>query len=434
MFNDIQSSGLFDKIEQMIKDKIEEEKEQKKYSNETEQLIRIYILIMKGRESKQEKIDICANVIEKNIINLLNIINKLKEEDNKEINNEQRNEEIERQIQQSAQLIRVIHLIREQDPNSEEDWETRIADQIMKIVKERICPLIHLNCPPQINCQQYINIPQSPAIIELKSDVFQNLFNVSKNNQEFNDILLNDHNIIPHLIHPLIQFASESQLKKKTNSQEQHDQQQTESFSSLSLITSSIDLLSNTNNYIINNNKCKVVINAPNVLRSFISLSGYKINIHFSQENDQQTFAVRHSSRGCLWNIHYSGDASAHSELVNTRYVRVLIIAISTASGAGEEQDDEIYWGLFRISNFLSNLHQGRNNDEPPFQYFPPQPLLVHRSVEQIEEEGGNEEIESQLINEGNGWNIKDEVNETKGWILNYFTEQGNQRPDWYNY
>ncbi|KAA6365613.1 MAG: hypothetical protein EZS28_038860 [Streblomastix strix] len=347
MFNDIQSSGLFDKIEQMIKDKIEVEKEQKKYSNEAEY---------------------------------------------------------------------------EKDPNSEEDWETRIADQIMKIVKERICPLIHLNCPPQINCQQCINIPHSPALQELKSAIFQNLFNVSKNNQQFIDILVNDHNIIPHLTHPLIQFASESQLKKKTNSQVQHDQQQTESSSSISLITSSINLLDD----LINNNKCKVVINTPNVLRSLCTLSGYKINIHFSQENDQQTFAVRHSSRGCLWQIQFWGDASVQTELVNARYVRVLVIAISTASGSGEEQDDEINGRLLRISKFLRHLHQGDYS-------FPPQPLLVRRSVEQIEEEGGNEEIDSQLIKKKSNYNIKTIRNEAKGRILNYFIEQGNTRPDWYN-
>ncbi|KAA6364820.1 MAG: hypothetical protein EZS28_039653, partial [Streblomastix strix] len=103
----------------------------------------------------------------------------------------------------------------------------------------------------------------------------------------------------------------------------------------------------------------------------------------------------------------------------------MLVITISTASGSGEEQDGEIFQGLYCISKFLKYLHQGNYS-------FPPQPLLVRRSDEQIEEEGGNEEIESQIINEGNffGCNIKDEANEAKGWILNYFIDQGNQRPD----
>ncbi|KAA6376247.1 MAG: hypothetical protein EZS28_028226 [Streblomastix strix] len=232
----------------------------------------------------------------------------------------------------------------------------------MKTMKERICPLIHLNCPPDINCQQCINVPQYPALIQLKSA-----------------------------------FASQSQFKKETDSQEQHDQQQSESFSSISLITSSINLLKSI--IYENNNICNVVINTPNALNSLITLTSYKINIHFSQQQDQQSLQVRSISRGCLQYIHEYGDASAQTELVNARYVRVLVIAFSTASGAGR-----------------------------PFT-FPPQHLLVRRSDEQIEEEGGNEEIESQLINKGFSGNIKIEAKVAKRRILNYFIEQGNQRP-----
>ncbi|KAA6363045.1 MAG: hypothetical protein EZS28_041428, partial [Streblomastix strix] len=102
----------------------------------------------------------------------------------------------------------------------------------------------------------------------------------------------------------------------------------------------------------------------------------------------QQQF--RHSSRGCLWHIQLYGDVSAYTELVNARYARVFVIAIGTASGSGEEQDDEIKDGLSYISIFLKCLHQGMIS-------FPPQPLLARSSIEQIEEQGGNEEIESQL-------------------------------------
>ncbi|KAA6375121.1 MAG: hypothetical protein EZS28_029352 [Streblomastix strix] len=120
------------------------------------------------------------------------------------------------------------------------------------------------------------------------------------------------------------------------------------------------------------------------------------------------------------------GDASAHSELVKARYVGVLVIAISTASGSGEEQGEEISNRLDNISNFLRCLNQGRNDYEPSF---PPQPLLARRSVEQIEEEGGNEQIDSQIINKGHYGHINNSANEAKAMILNYFIEQGNPRP-----
>ncbi|KAA6363923.1 MAG: hypothetical protein EZS28_040550 [Streblomastix strix] len=302
----------------------------------------------------------------------------------------------------------------------------------MKIMKEGICPLIHLNCPTDLNCQQRINIPQSPALIELKSAVFQTLNDASEDISEFKDTLVNDHSIIPHLTHLLIQFASQSQLDKKTDSQEQHNQQQSESSSSISFISSYINLLYylilyNYNNN--NNNICNVVINTPNALHSLCTLTSYKINIHFNQENDKQTFEVRSSSGEFLYSIQSCGDASTQTELVNARYAGALVIAISTAGGAGEENDWGICDRLRYISQFLSSLNKGRIND---YSSFPPQPLLARRSNEQIEEEGGNEEIESQISNKGLRGNMRNIASKVKGEILNYFIEQGNPRPSWY--
>ncbi|KAA6367233.1 MAG: hypothetical protein EZS28_037240 [Streblomastix strix] len=118
-----------------------------------------------------------------------------------------------------------------------------------------------------------------------------------------------------------------------------------------------------------------------------------------------------------------------HQE-VAVQYARVLVITISTASGHGEEQNGEIWDGLRYISSFLISLNQGRDYNA----IFPPQPLLARRSDEQIEEEGGNEEIDSQLINTEKNDDIKNSANRAKGEILNYFIEQGNPKPDWYNW
>ncbi|KAA6391694.1 MAG: hypothetical protein EZS28_012781 [Streblomastix strix] len=106
---------------------------------------------------------------------------------------------------------------------------------------------------------------------------------------------------------------------------------------------------------------------------------------------------VRSKSRDCFYWVHLCGDASDQSELVSVGYVGMCAITCSTAGGQSEEQDWEIYWGLFRISQFLKKLHLGRNYaGQPSFQ---PLPVLVQRSQEQIEEEGGNEEVDSQQIN-----------------------------------
>ncbi|KAA6378980.1 MAG: hypothetical protein EZS28_025492 [Streblomastix strix] len=115
------------------------------------------------------------------------------------------------------------------------------------------------------------------------------------------------------------------------------------------------------------------------------------------------------------------------SDLVNIRYARIRIISLSSAGGIGEEQYLEISNGLVQIFNFLGELLQGRNNLQPSF---PSLPLLVRRSEEQVEEEGGNEEVEAQIINDND---IRDEANKAKGRILNYFINNSNTRPMWYN-
>ncbi|KAA6396535.1 MAG: hypothetical protein EZS28_007941 [Streblomastix strix] len=116
--------------------------------------------------------------------------------------------------------------------------------------------------------------------------------------------------------------------------------------------------------------------------------------------------------------------------MINRHYkleVAVDIVQIDTVSGAGAEQDDEIFYRLRHISRFLRDIHQGKYISWLP--QFPPQHLLAHRSDEQIEEEGGNEEIDSQLINKENRGNINDEVKKAQGRILNRFIEQGNPGP-----
>ncbi|KAA6401279.1 MAG: hypothetical protein EZS28_003196 [Streblomastix strix] len=119
-------------------------------------------------------------------------------------------------------------------------------------------------------------------------------------------------------------------------------------------------------------------------------------------------------------------DASAQSELVDVGYARVFTVAISASGGHGEQQDQEIFRGLHSIFFFLNYL-QGAYS-------MPLQPLLVRRSVEQIEEEGAIEEIDAQLINDGHyNCNIKEQTNNVKRMILNYFINKSNRRPFQFN-
>ncbi|KAA6357198.1 MAG: hypothetical protein EZS28_047275 [Streblomastix strix] len=124
-----------------------------------------------------------------------------------------------------------------------------------------------------------------------------------------------------------------------------------------------------------------------------------------------------------------TSDAFAQVELANVGYGRVLTISISTAGGTEEQGDQEIYLGLNYTLNFIKDFHQGR------IYSFTPQHQLAQRVEEQIEAEGGCEEIDSQLINKGNGHYggyIKDNANWAKGMILNVFIDKSNSMPFWW--
>ncbi|KAA6387422.1 MAG: hypothetical protein EZS28_017050 [Streblomastix strix] len=159
-----------------------------------------------------------------------------------------------------------------------------------------------------------------------------------------------------------------------------------------------------------------------NIAKAIISFTdSYTQNRQGNQyeQINRQRLKVRYISRWCFYYIQVYGDAQDQSELVNVEYGRVTSIAFSTAGGIGEEQDKDIDVGLKRIWWFLRELNEGRNNDWKPS--FQPLPILAQRSIEQIEEEGANEEIDVQMNSNGLDCRIKYRANEAKTATLNLF-------------
>ncbi|KAA6361537.1 MAG: hypothetical protein EZS28_042936 [Streblomastix strix] len=151
---------------------------------------------------------------------------------------------------------------------------------------------------------------------------------------------------------------------------------------------------------------------------------GQKSNI--SQQQHQKD-----RSRYCLGKIQSNGDKQDQSVLINVGYGRVLIICISTAGWTEIQEDQEIIDGLYYISEFLRKLNN-YDDDDSNKPSFPSQPTLAKSCIEQIEEEGGNEEVESQLINKGENNSIKDYANYVKTEILNTYINSRNPRPEYY--
>ncbi|KAA6376875.1 MAG: hypothetical protein EZS28_027598, partial [Streblomastix strix] len=195
----------------------------------------------------------------------------------------------------------------------------------------------------------------------------------------------------------------------------QNEQQESESKPSLTKLCSTLQTLSHQ---IWENNTCKQVIQIPKLLQSLVALSRFKVGSHLREEIDRQRLEVRSWSRRCLSWIQLNNDEQIQTELVNIEYERVMSITFCTAGDLGEEQDEEIYNGLFYVFSFLNELQRGKTYRQLSFQ---PLPLLVRRSEEQIEEEGANEEIDAQMANNGIYGHIKFNAKLAKAATLNYF-------------
>ncbi|KAA6363125.1 MAG: hypothetical protein EZS28_041348 [Streblomastix strix] len=215
----------------------------------------------------------------------------------------------------------------------------------------------------------------------------------------------------------IISFADSYTQNKQGKRNEQPDSEPTPSLVEISAY------LQYLKDKIWENNALKQVIKIPKLLQSLSALVTFRLGTHIDLDVDNQRLKVRSWSRQCFRWIQHFGDEQDQSELVNNGYGRVTSISFCTAGGQGEEQDAEIFYGLYYISRFLRALHYGRNDDYQPS--FQPLPLLVRNTEEQIEEEGANEEIEAQMNNYGYNRDIKYWANYVKEVVLNHFIRRG---------
>ncbi|KAA6366187.1 MAG: hypothetical protein EZS28_038286 [Streblomastix strix] len=110
-----------------------------------------------------------------------------------------------------------------------------------------------------------------------------------------------------------------------------------------------------------------------------------------------------------------------------------MAVAVGMFDGCQVNNNEGIRSALSNIGCFFNRIHEGRKiyyEDIDGYISFPLQPELAKHSEEQIEEEGGNEEIEALLINEGRKKFDDDSINDrairAKYAILNFFSEPQN--------
>ncbi|KAA6362159.1 MAG: hypothetical protein EZS28_042314 [Streblomastix strix] len=140
---------------------------------------------------------------------------------------------------------------------------------------------------------------------------------------------------------------------------------------------------------------------------------------------NNKVISIQVYSRAFLAQIRNNADEEGYQMLIMSNFVRALGYYTGNAGGNLNEEDLEVLYGLFGINTIFDQLYNGRVQTQfnAPLK---PQPQLIPLSVEQIEEVGGFEEIESNLFKKAQ--NFIDVVNQLKVTIFRYFNDRSNLR------
>ncbi|KAA6388965.1 MAG: hypothetical protein EZS28_015506 [Streblomastix strix] len=173
-------------------------------------------------------------------------------------------------------------------------------------------------------------------------------------------------------------------------------------------------------------NSYQVIISNTALIHSFIQLCKYKLCQYVNQEEKKQADEIRSYSSYGLREVVQYGVIQTFEVLSHSCYAGVLAKATATAGGIVVEADTDIAVTISNIFNFIHILLNGRYPN-PCLPTVPPLPALLKESVEQIEVEGAQEEVEAQMTNnENRTMDINYHARNFKAILLNAFINPTN--------
>ncbi|KAA6394164.1 MAG: hypothetical protein EZS28_010310 [Streblomastix strix] len=165
------------------------------------------------------------------------------------------------------------------------------------------------------------------------------------------------------------------------------------------------------------------------LLQALVKLSKYKIGDIISHYSDNQPSSIRNNCRESLNRIQQYGDALAQNNISQAGYATSLVASFSSNIQFNKEYF--VSDALFDLNSYFEEMLNGRYCIRIKIR-FPRQPTIVKISLEQIEEEGGNEEIDFHIHNKGEGYfrnqqQIRKQARFTLEIILNAEQDQSNR-------
>ncbi|KAA6398955.1 MAG: hypothetical protein EZS28_005521 [Streblomastix strix] len=425
LLSEMEKSGLITKFEEIIKLRQTKDKKDKKfklYGYISEQVARTYLLMMNSRNIRKEMQELFYGVI----------TTHQQIEENSKFENESMfglNANDPQTESCMTQIIDSLHFIKDTKKfNSNND--TFLSTYLYQDNKlnRKIAELIHINCPEYLNCgSKRIKMNESKMCLGLQVFAFNQLNQLQARNSQLFVSLNKQHNFTEHLIKIVIDFANANKFY-----QSQYEEEEENMY---------IDCTSQAHNAVIllcallniNDNDYNTMKQIPELISSLFKFSKCK-NIKFAQlffmdQSDKTEQELAQYGLTCLRQIIDNGDKAALESISNQSFVNQTIDIIGIAGGHGAQDDNVIVSGLQNIISFFNFLHRGRQTQNVPVQMKQKQSqslqlniLHLKQSEEQLEAEGGTEEIEPLLLNKGTLkfiGQINKEALQAKGAILN---------------
>ncbi|KAA6366351.1 MAG: hypothetical protein EZS28_038123 [Streblomastix strix] len=157
------------------------------------------------------------------------------------------------------------------------------------------------------------------------------------------------------------------------------------------------------------------IVQIPNLVQQLLSLTRCNSTKQRIQHNSEQAMLVWKQCNKCLYWIRQLGDLKVQSQLVKElNYIQIQVREGGTAGGSELESSFIISKTVNYIQSMIIALRQGTKQCNP-------QPRLLVTVFENLEYEGGNEEIEAHQFHNGVVGNdlIKIQANNTMNNIAN---------------
>ncbi|KAA6399360.1 MAG: hypothetical protein EZS28_005113 [Streblomastix strix] len=378
------NSGLIEKLKLLIhqKDSLDRKGIQSfpAFSSITTQLLQIYLCFSTRNGIQQDIKVIIQNNLSQNVSALIEMIKKTQIET---IIIDKNKVDLEMAFSRGVKYFKAISYI------SIDSYDV-IESQSQ--LQNLVAPLLHINCPNQLQCPKRISLPDSPFVNEFRISILNAVQHLTQNINAYCSSLNQNHKVVVHIGQFLVNFT------KDLNSMLFHDGKFSNSITtpaSSSAEECQLSIIFLDNLLQMNTDRIKELSIVPKVFVALLNLVIFNESEQQCAEIVQRAVDIRSKSLSSLYHILTYGNAQIRKHIIcDLKYYHTLVGVIGIGGACQEENDIVIHQGIISFYLILQYFRLGDS-----YNRFPSQLDLVKVVEEQIEQEGADEEIETHIFN-----------------------------------